>query len=80
MSDLERAKLIPVSGTNNTPDMDNAVDVQFNPVTLRVNLSNTLKANQSQGNSRAAQFVDKSSSTLTVELIFDTTYIRNNFV
>lgn len=76
MSDLERAKLIPVSGNNNTPDMDNAVDVQFNPVTLKVNLSNTLKANPNQGNSRATQFVDKSSSTLTVELVFDTTYIE----
>ena len=76
MSDLERAKLIPVSGNNDTPDMNNAIDVQFNPVTLRVNLSNTLKANTSQGNSRAAQFVDKSSSTLTVELMFDTTYIE----
>lgn len=76
MSELERAKLIPVSGNNDTPDMNNAIDVQFNPVTLKVNLANTLKANQSQGNSRAAQFVDKSSSTLTVELIFDTTYIE----
>lgn len=76
MSDLERAKLIPVSGNNDTPDMNNAVDVQFNPVTLKVNLSNTLKANTNQGNSRATQFVDKSSSTLTVELMFDTTYIE----
>jgi len=76
MSNLERAKLIPVSGNNDTPDMNNAIDVQFNPVTLKVNLSNTLKANANQGSSRAAQFVDKSSSTLTVELMFDTTYIE----
>ncbi len=76
MSELERAKLIPVSGTNDTPDMDNAVDVQFNPVTLKVSLSNTLKANTGQGNSRATQFVDKSSSTLAVELVFDTTFVE----
>lgn len=76
MSDLERAKLIPVSGNNDTPDMHNAIDVQFNPITLKVSLANTLKANASQGNSRATQFVDKSSSTLTVELMFDTTYIE----
>jgi Contractile injection system tube protein len=76
MSDLERAKLIPVSGTNDAPDMNSAIDVQFNPVSLRVSLSNTLKASQSQGNTRAAQFVDKSSSTLSVELVFDTTYIE----
>lgn len=77
MSDLERAKLIPVSGNSDTPDMNSAIDVQFNPMTLKVNLSNTLKANQSNSNSRATQFVDKSSSTLTVELVFDTTYIES---
>ncbi len=75
MANPERGKLIPVSGNNNTPDMENAVDVQFNPVSLKVTLSNTLKENQRNGNSRAAQFVDKSSSTLAVELLFDTTYI-----
>jgi hypothetical protein len=71
----ERAKLVPVSGANDQPDMNEAVDVQFNPATLKVNLSNTLKENPRGGNSRSAQFVDKSSSSLTVELIFDTTYI-----
>jgi len=75
MANPERGKLIPVSGNNNTPDMENAVDVQFNPVSLKVTLSNTLKENQRNGNSRAAQFVDKSSSTLAVELLFDTTYV-----
>jgi hypothetical protein len=75
MANPERGKLIPVSGNNNTPDMENAVDVQFNPVSLKVTLSNTLKENQRNGNSRAAQFVDKSSSTLAVELLFDTTFI-----
>ena len=76
MSDLERAKLIPVSGNKDTPDMGNAIDVQFNPTSLKVTLSNTLKENSRNGNSRATQYVDKSSSSLTVELIFDTTYIE----
>lgn len=71
----ERAKLVPVTGNNDNPDLPNAVDVQFNPSTLKVSLSNTLKENKRNGNSRSAQFVDKSSSSLTVELIFDTTYI-----
>lgn len=75
MMNPERGKLIPVTGNNNTPDMENAVDVQFNPVSLKVSLSNTLKENKRNGNSRAAQFVDKSSSSLSVELLFDTTYI-----
>lgn len=75
MMNPERGKLIPVTGNNNAPDLDNTVDVQFNPVSLKVSLSNTLKENRRNGNSRAAQFVDKSSSSLSVELIFDTTYI-----
>ncbi len=75
MINPERAKLIPVTGNNDNPDLPNAVDVQFNPATLKVSLSNTLKENQRGGNSRSSQFVDKSSSSLSVELIFDTTYI-----
>ncbi|WP_020483512.1 CIS tube protein [Methylomonas sp. MK1] len=73
---IERGKLIPVNGDNDSPDLDNAIDVQFNPSSLKVSLSNTLKENARNGNSRAAQFVDKSSSNLTIELIFDTTYIE----
>lgn len=73
---IERGKLIPVNGDNDSPDLENAIDVQFNPVTLKVSLSNTLKENARNGNSRSAQFVDKSSSNLTIELIFDTTYIE----
>ncbi len=75
MINPERAKLIPVSGNSDNPDLSEAVDVQFNPATLKVSLSNTLKESQRGGNSRSSQFVDKSSSSLTVELIFDTTYI-----
>jgi len=74
---IERGKLIPVSGENDTPDMENAIDVQFNPVSLKVSLSNTLKENSRSGSSRSAQFVDKSSSSLAVELIFDTTYVES---
>ncbi len=73
MSHPERGKLIPVTGENDDPDMDNAIDVQFNPVSLKVTLSNTLKANERDGSSSAAQFVDKSSSTLSLDLLFDTT-------
>lgn len=73
MTDIERAQLIPVSGANDQPDSNNALPVQFNPTTLKVALSNTLKENERSGSSRATQYVDKSSSTLTVELIFDTT-------
>ena len=75
MINPERGKLIPVTGNNDSPDLANAVDVQFNPASLKVSLSNTLKENPRNGNSRAAQYVDKSSSSLSIELLFDTTYI-----
>lgn len=78
MAKLERAKMFPVPGGSDTPDMANAIDVQFNPTSLKVGLSNTLKANPRNSNGRATQYVDKSSSTLAVELIFDTTYIEAN--
>ncbi len=52
---------------------ESSVEVQFNPASLKVALSNSLKENERSGNTRAAQYVDSSSSNLTVELIFDTT-------
>lgn len=79
MSEFEIAKLYAVEGSIDRPVSElksgasAEVAVQFNPSSLRVALSNSLKENERSGNSRSAQFVDKSSSTLTVELIFDTT-------
>src|SRR6056297_2139383 len=69
----ERGKLIPVSGKENAPDLDNAVEVQFNPTSLRVGLSNTLSTGDQQSSENAAQYVSSSSSSLSIELIFDTT-------
>lgn len=70
--DITRAQLIPMNGTQ--PDTAKALTVQFNPATLKVGLSNTLKADdKGEGRDTAAQFVDKSSSSLSVDLIFDTT-------
>lgn len=74
MPELEHARLIPVEGANDQPQTSEAIDVQFNPTDLKVALANTLRANEREGNSRSAQFVDKSSSTLSVDLLFDTTH------
>jgi hypothetical protein len=71
MTDIEHARLFAVNGPNDSAEGD-GIEVQFNPTSLKVALSNTLRANQRGGNSRSAQYVDKSSSSLTVELIFDT--------
>lgn len=73
MKHPERGKLIPVSGNQDKPDMDKAVDVQFNPTSLKVSLSNTLDTGEQGETSKSAQYIASSSSDLTVELVFDTT-------
>jgi len=78
MSELQyaRAKLIPMNGDQVETDESKHIQVQFNPATLRVTLANTMRAENRSGSggnsSAAAQFVEKSESSLAVELIFDT--------
>lgn len=72
MSEIEKAKIFNVSGPVDRPERSGeGISVMFNPSTLKVTLANSLKENERSGNSRAAQYVDKSSSSLSVELIFD---------
>lgn len=73
---ITRAKLIPMEGERPVPDESQHIEVQFNPATLRVTLANSLKADNrggSSGSGNAAQFVEKSESSLSIELLFDTT-------
>jgi hypothetical protein len=72
MKHPERGKLIPVSGNKDKPDLDNAIEVQFNPTSLRVGLSNSLNTGEQQNSHKAAQYASSSSSSLSIELIFDT--------
>ena len=70
---ITRAQLIPVASLTDTPNMGDAINVQFNPSSLKVGLANTLKPPKRGSSSKSSQFVDKSSSNLTIELLFDTT-------
>jgi len=78
---LEKAKLYPVSGPLDNPviDRDNEFTVQFNPTTLKVSLANSLKENERDQTTRASQYIEKSSSSLTVELIFDSSDLFMEF-
>lgn len=68
-----KAKLFPVTGpVNRLAKQGQGIQVQFNPSTLKVSLANSLKASDKPNNQSAAQYLDKSSSSLSVELIFDT--------
>jgi len=66
---IVRAKLIPMIGDRPDTDESTHIDVQFNPSTLRVTLANTLRPARGGG---AGQYVDRSESSLAVELVFDT--------
>jgi len=70
---LVKAVLIPMNGNQMESD-ENHIVVQFNPTSLRVTLSNTIKADDKGGpTTNPAQYIDKSESSLSVQLIFDTT-------
>ncbi|MEM9429975.1 MAG: hypothetical protein AAGA32_10810, partial [Pseudomonadota bacterium] len=73
---LQKAAMIPLDDSGN-PDFDAAIAVQFNPETLKVTQSNTLETSNSGGTQEAAaQFIDKSESSLTLQLVFDTSVAR----
>ncbi len=71
---LAKARLIPMEGDQPASEESRHISVQFNPATLKVTLSNSLKAdNPGGGGGAAAQYVEKSESSLAVQLLFDTT-------
>ena len=75
MSDIQitRARLVPMNGEDRSPETD-WIPVQFNPNSLRITYSNTMAAERSTGTapSPAPQYIDKSESSLSVQLFFDT--------
>ncbi|MCQ8103719.1 hypothetical protein NP590_06350 [Methylomonas sp. SURF-2] len=74
---LSKAVLIPLDAQNRDAAEESWISVQFNPASLKVTLANTLKDSKSGGGqSKAAQFVDKSESTLAIELVFDTSVLE----
>lgn len=76
MSSLQilRARLVPINNGERAPEAE-WIPVQFNPNSLRINYSNTMAAERSTSRnaSPAPQYIDKSESTFSVQLIYDTT-------
>src|ERR1043165_5903115 len=70
---IVKATLVPVVG--DADQLADAVTVHFNPTSLRLQIQNTMRADTTGGGNRstAAQHVESSSSTLAIELLFDTT-------
>lgn len=71
MSELKKATLQEIKSDEAGTPLDAPVEVQFNPTTLRLQINNTVEGGQSQGR-QARQFIGASSTTLSLDLIFDT--------
>jgi hypothetical protein len=68
---LEKAKLQAIYKKNNKEEPGPVVDVQFNPTTLRLAITNSTSGAGSTGRPDA-QYTGQSSTVLTVDLVFDT--------
>ena len=70
MSALEKATLSELSA-DGTQTVGDPVPVQFNPTTMKLQLSNSTEGGKSRGR-QTRQFLGSSSTVLTVDLVFDT--------
>jgi len=81
MEQLERAKLVEIdkySLTGGSPaEGKKVVEVDFNPETLKLNLSNQSSGGDQQAGG-ATQYLGPGSSTLSMELVFDTSASGTN--
>jgi hypothetical protein len=70
MPELKKAKLEPVRADPGNTSDGPAVDVQFNPTSLQLKLSNQTEGGRSRGRQRR-QHAGTSSTVLSMELVFD---------
>lgn len=68
---LEKARLIQIAWEGDeVREIDQGIEVQFNPTTLKVTYSNQVQTND-QSEPSATQFVGRGSSKMSIELTFD---------
>jgi hypothetical protein len=72
---LQKAQLIPIDPSTKQAQLANAITVHFNPETLKLSYTVTVKADTGSKNSsdQASQQNSNSSAKLAVDLVFDTT-------
>ena len=68
MTALQRAELAVLDAQGNASD---AVEVQFNPATLSLQMANSIDGGESRGR-QTQQYNGTSSTTLSLDLEFDT--------
>lgn len=71
MSKLAKATLQQISGDAPGKEVGAPIPVQFNPTTLKLTLNNTVKTGEAKTD-QAAQYTGTSSTTLALDLVFDT--------
>ena len=71
MSALQKATLQEIKADQAGTPVGDALDVQFNPASLRLQLTNSVENGKSAGD-QARQFVGESSAELSFDLVFDT--------
>src|ERR1700730_8409426 len=71
MSALKKARLQEISSDESEKPLGPAIDVQFNPTSLRLQMSNTVEGGDLRG-LPARQYLGSNSTVLTLELVFDT--------
>lgn len=70
MPSLEKAKIYEISAGDSPRTLDSGVEVQFNPESLSISLSNRIEGGRSAGR-QTRQFVGSSSNTFSLDLEFD---------
>lgn len=69
--ELEKAKLQEIKADKSAKPVGDPVDVQFNPTTMKLQLSSNLSSGDSTG-SQTRQSSGSTSATLSFDLVFDT--------
>ena len=68
---LSKATLQEIASDEGSTPKGDPVEVQFNPATLRLQISNTIEGGDTRGR-QVRQYIGSSSTTLTIDLSFDT--------
>lgn len=71
MAELTKATLVEISTEDRPKEVGQPVEVQFNPASLKLQISNSIEGDRSKGR-QVRQYVGSSSSSLSMDLIFDT--------
>ncbi len=71
MPQLKKASLVEITSEPIAKQLGTPIDVQFNPTSLKLNVTNAIEGAVSRGR-QARQYIGASSSSLSMDLVFDT--------